>query len=222
MENIFLEGAHKIRPFIDTLPGYKFKKSDSILQPGDKVPYVYFIERGHVRVSSVSEAGEQKISVLYKKDELFPLNSLSSYGVEIEVSHYYDAQDSCLLRKVYVRELMEYLRENQDVAYYLNTVISHMYESYVDRIENLTYTHAYPRFIARLLHLVKRFGEKQGKNIIIQVPLTHKDIAHSIAMTRETASRQFSRVETLKLVSRRSQHIIVHDIQRLREELRRE
>jgi CRP-like cAMP-binding protein len=40
-----------------------------------------------------------------------------------------------------------------------------------------------------MLFLSERFGKSHGSQIIINAPITHQDIADSINMNRETASR---------------------------------
>ncbi len=60
---------------------------------------------------------------------------------------------------------------------------------YTQRIQTLEFRSARGRIIAELLNLAERFGEGHGKEVFINAPITHQDIADSINMTRETASR---------------------------------
>src|ERR1019366_8311992 len=60
---------------------------------------------------------------------------------------------------------------------------------YTQRIQTLEFRSARGRVIAELLNLAERFGEPHGKAILIDAPITHQDIADSINMNRETASR---------------------------------
>ncbi len=60
---------------------------------------------------------------------------------------------------------------------------------YTQRIQTLEYRSARERIIAEIIYLAKRFGKEHGKAIIIDAPITHQDIADSISMNRETASR---------------------------------
>src|SRR4029078_12613902 len=64
-----------------------------------------------------------------------------------------------------------------------------MLSLYTQRIQTLEYRSARGRIISELIHLAERFGKSQGEEIIINAPITHQDIADSINMTRETASR---------------------------------
>lgn len=60
---------------------------------------------------------------------------------------------------------------------------------YTQRIQTLEYTSARERVVSELIHLAERFGKTREKEVLINAPITHQDIADSINMTRETASR---------------------------------
>lgn len=94
-----------------------------------------------------------------------------------------------------------------------------MLDVFTDRVENLEFTKASARLISRLLYLSKRFGKQEGAHIRLVIPLTHKDIANTIAMTRETASREFTKLEKKKLIGYENHHIVIYDKQKLEEEL---
>lgn len=70
-----------------------------------------------------------------------------------------------------------------------------------------------------MLFLADRFGVKKGKKIIIEAPLTHSDVAMSINMTRETASRDLEELKRKGLVEYKNHLFTIKNMKRLREEL---
>jgi CRP-like cAMP-binding protein len=60
---------------------------------------------------------------------------------------------------------------------------------YTQRIQILEFRSARGRVIAEMLFFAERFGKQHGAEILIEAPITHQDIADSINMNRETASR---------------------------------
>ena len=58
--------------------------------------------------------------------------------------------------------------------------------------------------------------EKQGKQIIINAPITHQDIADSINMSRETASRALEQLFNSGLMGQKDHLFTVFDIDKLR------
>ncbi len=194
----------------------KYHKGDIILRPEDSSSYAYFIEQGSVKVYSLTEWGDEKIHILYKTGEMFPLLWIFD---QIPISKYYEAIEDITLKKVSREEFLQYCKEHTDFLFEVTKKIISMMDVFTDRVENLEYTKASARLISRLLYLAKRFGEQNGKQIKIVVPLTHKDIANTIAMTRETASREFTKLEKKKLIGYESHHIIIYDKTKLEAEL---
>lgn len=78
------------------------------------------------------------------------------------------------------------------------------------------------RIIAELISLAERFGESHGNRILIEAPITHQDIADSINMTRETASRALEQLFEERLMGQgQTDHLFkVCDISKLHEALK--
>jgi CRP/FNR family transcriptional regulator len=90
---------------------------------------------------------------------------------------------------------------------------------YTQRIQTLEFRSARGRMISELLYLAERFGERHGKEVIINAPITHQDIADSINMTRETASRALEQLFEEGLMGQKDHLLIVRDLLRLKEVL---
>ena len=70
---------------------------------------------------------------------------------------------------------------------------------------------SYHRVIAALILCAKRFGQNRGKKIVIDLPLTHQDIADLAAITRETASLAMGKLTRKGLISRAGRNILILD-----------
>jgi CRP-like cAMP-binding protein len=87
---------------------------------------------------------------------------------------------------------------------------------YTSRIQTLEYRTARERVIAELIYLGERFGESYGKEILINAPITHQDIADSINMSRETASRALELLFEEEIVGQEDHFFTIKDIDKLR------
>jgi len=87
------------------------------------------------------------------------------------------------------------------------------------RIQVLEFRSARGRVIAELLFLSERFGEKHGKDVLINAPITHQDIADSINMTQETASRALELLFKEGLMGQKDHLFTVMDLTKLHEAL---
>ncbi len=86
-----------------------------------------------------------------------------------------------------------------------------------DRIEKLTLWGTTAKVASLLVYLASRFGETEGKEVVIQVPFTHKDVAQWLGITRETASRQIGKIEKKGLISYRNRLIVIKNLKKLKE-----
>lgn len=86
---------------------------------------------------------------------------------------------------------------------------------YTQRIQTLEYRSARERVIAELIYLAERFGERHGKEIIVNAPITHQDIADSINMSRETASRALGLLFEEGLMGQKDHLFVIKDIHKL-------
>lgn len=193
-----------------------YKSGDIILRPDDIPSGIYYIEKGFVKVYSITEEGDEKLHVIYKPRELFPLIWVFK-GITKDI--FYEALGDVILRRLSKNIFLKLVKEdNLSLLSLIDRIIA-LFDIHVDRIDNLELTKSYPRLVARLLFLAKRFGKIRGKKIIIEVPIAHKDIANSINMTRETASRELERLEKLGLIKYQDHLIVITDISKLKQEL---
>lgn len=86
---------------------------------------------------------------------------------------------------------------------------------YTQRIQTLEFRSARGKIIAELLNLAERFGEGHGKEVFINAPITHQDIADSINMTRETASRALGLLFEEGLMGQKDHLFTVLDLPKL-------
>jgi len=90
---------------------------------------------------------------------------------------------------------------------------------YTQRIQTLEFRSARGRIVAELLYLAERFGRYVASGILIDAPITHQDIADSINMNRETASRALELLSDEELVGQEDHFFIVRDLPKLQEAL---
>lgn len=206
----------KIESFFAAFKPVAYKKRQIIMRPAEVPQGVYHIEKGYLKVYSITQDGEEKLHIVYGPSDIFPLIWVFN---NVTKNLFYEALDDVTVTCAKREAFLAFLKKDPGSLFTLANHIIDMFNVFSDRVDNLELTKAYPRLVARLLFLSNRFGmEKQGK-IRIQAPLTHKDIANSINMTRETASREFEKLEKKGLVSYENHLIVIHDRKKLEGEL---
>ncbi len=210
MNNILID-------FFCANPRQTYRKGQIILHPETSVqPYLYYLEKGYVRVYTLLSNGTEKTYVFYKAGEIFPIiwafNNLNKWL-------FYQAVGDATVYRVSRQKFMDFISNKPDVLLDVIHRIIDIHNIYVDRIDNLEYTNSCARVISCLLFLAKRFGKEQNNTVNIQIPLTHNDIATSIAMTRETASREIEKLIKRNLISVKIHLFVINNLKRMEEEL---
>ncbi len=164
-----------------------FSKDETIIN-GDIAPQgVYLIKRGFVKAYTITKAGQENLLLIHKADEFIPL-IWALDGAHVEGLFYEAMSDVTVLRST-----KEKLRSNMESNIWLCQEILrqsvNIITAYSQRIQTLEFRTARDRLVAELLNLAELFGKPQGDEILINAPITHQDIADSINMSRETASR---------------------------------
>ncbi|MDZ4209941.1 MAG: Crp/Fnr family transcriptional regulator, partial [Candidatus Curtissbacteria bacterium] len=119
---------------------YRFKKGQLILRP-DIIPTgLYYIEKGYVRVYYLTESGREKLHVIYKKDELFPLLLVLK---KIHKDAYYEAMDEVVCRKIEAKVFLEQLSKNPHFSFALTQRLTDLLNVFINRLDNLE-THGGP------------------------------------------------------------------------------
>lgn len=193
-----------------------YKKGEIILRPDNLNPGVNFLERGHIKVYSITEDGNEKTHLIFKPGAIFPLLWIFRGTVR---DIYYEALDTVVIKKASKEDFINFINSDISVMQELVNRLLTTFDVYIDRIEELEYLKSYPRLVSSLLTFSKHFGKKIGKKVLIDVPLTHKDIGSSINMTRETVSREMEILIHKKLILYKKHLILIKDPIGLRREL---
>lgn len=194
----------------------RYSRGEVIVAGDDPNPDIHYIGRGFVKVYSINDDGEEYVHVVYRKGEIFPLIwALRDHRRRI----FYEAIDDCVLWKKTKNELREYLDEHADpISRALLGRLAEQFNIYADRLDNLQYKSAYERVVYRILFLAGRFGVRQGDRVIIEAPITHKLLAQSINLARESVSREFEKLQTKGLIDTTNSHIVINDVKALSHE----
>lgn len=83
------------------------------------------------------------------------------------------------------------------------------------RIEHLSSENVYTRVISLLLYLAAHFGSSS----LVDLPLTHQEVASLTGSTRETVSRQIERLKKKRLITYKRHTIVIKNPKKLKREL---
>lgn len=74
---------------------------------------------------------------------------------------------------------------------------------------------AFEKVTSSLLICAQSFGEKHGSNVVLTLPLTHRDIATLSGLTRETTCLEMKKLEKKGLIEKMGRFLVIRDVNRL-------
>ena len=162
---LFILGNGKkiIANFFAPLRPLRYKKGEIILRPDNLNPGVNFIEKGHVKVYSITEEGTEKIHLIFKSGSIFPLLWVFK---DIVRDVYYEALDDVVIKKAAREDFIKFIRTDDDAMKEMIDRILVTMDVYIDRIDELEYMKSYPRLVSSLLTYGKHFGRKSWYRLI--------------------------------------------------------
>lgn len=190
-----------------------FAKNEIIIDDTDEPKGVYLIKKGFVKAYSISQAGHNNLLLIHEVDEFIPL-PWALDGAHM-TGLYYAAMTNVTVLRASKDKLRSAMGNNSWLSQEILRQAVNILTVYTQRIQTLEFRSAQGRIIAELLYLAKRFGRRIGKNILIDAPITHQDLADSINMSRETASRALEFLFKEGLVDQKNHLFRVLDASRL-------
>ncbi|MDO8498396.1 MAG: Crp/Fnr family transcriptional regulator [bacterium] len=192
-----------------------FRKRDIVLHADDGISDIFYIKNGYVRVYRISELGEELTLSILKPGDLFPM----LWEVKDAPNPYYmEAITDLEVWRFPRDQFLSFVKDRPDLFYDLTSNLMVRFGGMLNRMEYLITSRAYNKVAATLFTCAKRFGVKQKDEVIVDVPLTHKDIATLVGITRETTCLEMKKLERKGLISHLGRLLVIKDMKRLEAE----
>lgn len=207
--------AEKLRDFFVKGKPRLYKKGEVILR-GDEIPNgIFFLNKGYVKNYSFSEKGTEFTFIISRKGDFFPL---AWTFVKTRKPYFFEAITPCVIYRQSRDDFLAFLLTNPDVLFYITGRITNRVDGLLERMEHMVFGNAYERVCSILYILSERFGEKKiNSEIVILLPLTHKDIANLLGMARETVSVEIAKLKNEKILKTAGKYFYIRSLKKLRE-----
>lgn len=205
----------KLETFFTQFKHQQYKKGEILIRADDEPQGIFYLKKGIVRQYSISKDGEEQTLNLYKPISFFPLmwainNTHNTY--------YFEAVKEVEVYRAPKDEVIAFLKKEPEIMY---DIISRLYKGMhglLSRIEYLQSGDAYMKVIFAILNASYRFGE-QKENAEVELSITHREISALTGLTKETISRESTRLEKEGLITNTNHLVKIRDIHKLESEL---
>jgi CRP/FNR family transcriptional regulator, cyclic AMP receptor protein len=161
----------------------KYAKNRKIFSQGDIADTVFFIQKGKVKITVLSEHGKEAIVGIFAEGQFFGEACLEGEKLRTSTSH---AMEECLITSITKSAMLATLAAEPKfssffIAYLLSRN-SRIEDDLIDQLFNSS-----ERRLARLLLLLANFG-KEGGATPVPVTLSQETLAEMIGTTRSRVS----------------------------------
>jgi CRP/FNR family transcriptional regulator len=205
----------------DSLPNISgelisFKKGESPIRIIGPISYVFLIVQGAVELYTVSDKGNKLIAIYFGEGDIFPISWIINKAPE---GLFFKAKTDCTLVQYSRDELMNLLPNFPELSFDLLKRITSQFGQVSQRVINLQYPFVRERLASRLIILAEKFGIKSGD--VIELPFFNQtELASSINVTRESVSRELTRLKKKSLVSYEKNKLKIFDMNGLYDQLK--
>ncbi len=182
-----------------------FPRGARIFQEGEPAHALYILKKGMVRLIALSHQGRETILHILKPDEVFGELFLSE---EKRAFTAIAAGDS-LVTIISHDSFVELLSAVPSVALNFIRLLSKRLATVERGIAGFSHTWSYHRLARVLLQLSEKYGQELPRGTLIDVCLTHEDLANLIGTSRETVTTQLCKFTRMGLLKREARRFIV-------------
>lgn len=195
----------------------KYRRKEIILRAGEPIFGIFFLNKGNVRQYLISEEGEEVTIHLYRPGSFFPIMLLIT---DTPNRYYFEAETTAETYRLPPEEVIDFVKNNPDVLFDLTERFGQAVIGLSKRIEILAIGSVYSKVVSLLSYLAARFGEEKEGQLVINLPLTHNDIAAWIGAKRETVSRQMEALAKAGVIKQDKHLVKIKDKEKLAQELK--
>jgi CRP-like cAMP-binding protein len=185
-----------------------FTAKDMIFAPGDPDGHLYFLIEGAVRLYKIYGNFKEATVALLKDGGVFGELSLDEGALQgVFAEAVTDARVAVVRKSV----LTEVIKRRPEFAMKLFFSFSERLRQSDEVIESLLEREVSARLATLLSNLGERFGEANGSDTVIDVRLTHQDLANMIVSTREAVSKVMSEFQRDGVIEISNRRIVVKE-----------
>ena len=174
----------------------KFGKHQHVFEQGDVADAVFYIQKGSVKLTVLSEQGKEAVVGIFEPGQFFGEGCLNGHPLRIATT---TAMEECVITSITKEAMLAALRSKPKFSElfmaYLLTRNSRVEEDLIDQLFNSS-----EKRLARLLLLLAHFG-KEGRPQPILLDMSQETLAEMIGTTRSRVSYFMNKFRKLGLIS---------------------
>jgi CRP/FNR family cyclic AMP-dependent transcriptional regulator len=183
----------------------QFQKGQDIFVQGDRADTVFYIQKGRVKLTVLSDHGKEAVVGILGPGQFFGEGCMNGHKLRISTT---TAMENCVITSITRAAMIAAIHKeplfSEMFMAYLLTRNSRIEEDLIDQLFNSS-----ERRLARMLLLLANFG-KEGRSQPISLSISQATLAEMIGTTRSRVSYFMNKFRKLGLIDYNG-HIEVHN-----------
>jgi CRP-like cAMP-binding protein len=195
--------------YIRQFPVRTFERGTVLLQKGDPLEFIMAIREGYVKVTSISDAGIERLLWIAGRYDFAPVEQL--FAKQATSRFFYTALSDGSYYEVGRTDLIETARQHTSIMEEVARGMSEHYDDFLQRVDAVDGLSVRERLMKTLVYLARRLSASDSVNLYeAGLRVTHQDLAAMIGSTRETTSFALSDLRSEGLIEYNRSRFIVH------------
>ena len=205
LKDLSLDDAERIDEMSEIV---KVKRRHVIFTPGDPSDRIFMLKSGLVKMSRVTEEGKELTLFFLSPGDIFGENALVD---KVPRNTLAQAYEDCILQAIDRDAAIRFMTANPSFLLGITQLIASRRRRLENKIDNLLFKGAHSRLAGLFMELAGEFGVRDSRGTIINLKLTHREIANLIGSTRETVSFALLDMRKEALIQTEGKRVIILD-----------
>jgi CRP/FNR family transcriptional regulator, cyclic AMP receptor protein len=189
-----------------------YRKNQVIFLEEDTGSYMYIVIAGKVKVTKSTAGGKETLLAIHRAGDFFgEMALLDGKTSPATVS----AIEDCKIVTVSKTDFNNFLMRNDKIVRQIIQVLCLRLRQVWGQVQSLNYSSADSRIRSGILQLAKRHGVPDARGIIVDLKITHQELAEMVGTSRETVTRTLARLQKQGILTIDARRIIVLDAKTL-------
>ena len=189
-----------------------YKKGEIVNIPDER--YVAIVTEGKFKQVLYSVNGSEKSLFILQPGEIFGEMDFFSSGKGNVINR---AMESSKLSIVGAEELDNLLKEDPEGYRFFLHSITRKFRIVMFQMADMVFNSALGKIANMLLRLASQEGKEVGEKILIDISLTHQELAFLVGCSRTTVTKELNVMRDKGILDIRSKKILIKDMEGLQE-----
>lgn len=190
----------------------QFSRGNLVYLPTEHSDSVFLLLAGRIKLYHITGDGKQALLALIEPGELFGELALLGGG---EREEYAEAMLKSTILRIPGQVIQELMQHHAEVSLGVTKLMGLRRQRVEQRLKSLLFRSNRDRLTFLLLELAEKYGRLTSEGVLIEIKLSHQELASIIGSTRETVTVLLGEMQQERTIDIQKRQILLRKMQHL-------